>query len=205
MAPSRPRPARAIGCVACCERDSEIGHGYIIPDRIYGRFNKVPPAGGFLVPCGGHNCAGEYTEEFRTQEEANKLLQSLERGPFYVRYNPVSPSDYVVDPYRDVWFPDIEQAGPSAEVQVSHPKRINFISLGQLAIIQVGLVILLFKAPKPAHVTFWFLAAAHAIGAFTIQRCCWWNPRGKPMPTWVGRSALLLTAGGWVLMARFLR
>jgi len=150
-------------------------------------------------------CAGEYTEEFRTEEEADQLLQSLERGPFYVRYNPVSPRDYVVDPYRDVWFPDIEQAGPSAEVQVSHPKRINFISLGQLAIMQVGLVILLFKAPKPAHVIFWFLAAGHVIGAFTIQRCCWWNPRGKPMPTWVGRSALLLTAGGWVLMARFFR
>jgi hypothetical protein len=47
---------------------------------------------------------GEYTHEFRSEEDAASLLRSLENGPLYVRYNPASPSDHAVDPFRDVRF-----------------------------------------------------------------------------------------------------
>lgn len=48
---------------------------------------------------------GEYTHDFRIEQEAIDLLRSLKQGPFYIRYDPASPSEYVVDPYRDVWVP----------------------------------------------------------------------------------------------------
>ena len=48
---------------------------------------------------------GEYIHEFIAEEDAAALLRSLEQGPLYVRHNPLSPSDYAVDPYRDVWVP----------------------------------------------------------------------------------------------------
>jgi len=51
---------------------------------------------------GEQEFAGEYTEEFGTEEDAAALFESLEQGPLYVRYNPNSPWDYFIDPYRDV-------------------------------------------------------------------------------------------------------
>jgi len=45
---------------------------------------------------------GVYLERFGAEDEAWHMQNSLEQGPFYVRYDPKSPDDYVVDPYRDV-------------------------------------------------------------------------------------------------------
>jgi hypothetical protein len=56
--------------------------------------------------------SGEYIHHLRTEEEARNLLRSLKRGPFYIRYDPASPSEYVVDPYRDVWVPQQQEPPP---------------------------------------------------------------------------------------------
>jgi hypothetical protein len=54
---------------------------------------------------------GEYTHNFRSEAAARQLLKSLEHGPLYVRYNPESPSDYTLDPYRDVWASGLHSEG----------------------------------------------------------------------------------------------
>lgn len=46
--------------------------------------------------------SGAYTDDFRAQREAERMLRSLKNGPLYVRYDPKKPSYSVVDPYRDV-------------------------------------------------------------------------------------------------------
>lgn len=46
---------------------------------------------------------GTYFKSFVAENEALHLQRSIEQGPFYIRYNPNSPIEYVVDPFRDVW------------------------------------------------------------------------------------------------------
>jgi hypothetical protein len=53
------------------------------------------------VACGSRY-SGSYCERFRNRAEAQGVLGSLERGPLLVRYNPSDPSEYYIDPYRDV-------------------------------------------------------------------------------------------------------
>ena len=53
----------------------------------------------------GSEHLAEYSERFHTEQQAAKMLRSLEQGPSYVRYDPISPSRYVIDPYRDVCIP----------------------------------------------------------------------------------------------------
>ena len=53
------------------------------------------------VVCGSRH-SGSYRERFRYCAEAEGVLRSLERGPLFVRYNPVDPSEYYMDPYTDV-------------------------------------------------------------------------------------------------------
>lgn len=60
---------------------------------------------GFSYHVGGSEHRGEYVHHLRTEQEAIDLRKSLKQGPFYIRYDPASPSEYVVDPYRDVWVP----------------------------------------------------------------------------------------------------
>jgi hypothetical protein len=48
---------------------------------------------------------GTFVQEFPTEGDAASLLKSLEQGPLYIRYDPASPTEYVLDPYRDVWQP----------------------------------------------------------------------------------------------------
>lgn len=43
-----------------------------------------------------------YEEAFNTFDEATHMLESLENGPLFVRYDPRNPAKYVLDPYRDV-------------------------------------------------------------------------------------------------------
>ncbi len=45
---------------------------------------------------------GSYSEQFPYRSEAEHMLVSLKEGPLLVRYNPAVPSDYFIDPYRDV-------------------------------------------------------------------------------------------------------
>lgn len=50
----------------------------------------------------GRRYSGSYRERFRNRSEAEDVLWSLEEGPLLVRYNPSDPSEYYIDPYRDV-------------------------------------------------------------------------------------------------------
>jgi hypothetical protein len=50
----------------------------------------------------GKEYAGEYTEGFATESEAQDLLKSLQELPSPARYKPADPSVSVMDPYRDV-------------------------------------------------------------------------------------------------------
>ena len=50
----------------------------------------------------GKEYRGHFTETSVLRGNYQDLLQSFEQGPLYVRYNPSDPSDYLMDPYRDV-------------------------------------------------------------------------------------------------------
>ena len=45
---------------------------------------------------------GRYSKTSIYRRDAEQLMTSLQKGPLYVRYNPSDPSDYLIDPYRDV-------------------------------------------------------------------------------------------------------
>jgi hypothetical protein len=154
---------------------------------------------------------GIYVQGFGTEEDAAALMRSLEQGPLYVRYDPDTPSENVVDPYRDVYVPDapdLVHQGPAAITEIhrrgSNPLR-SPVSLGQMVIAQMGFVILLYITSTRGLIVFWFLAAGHALGAVMTTGCCLWTPAGRRLPTWVGRLALAVVAFGWVFAARMLR
>lgn len=44
---------------------------------------------------------GRYTEDFHSRDEGEIAFMSLRQRPLYVRYNPESPSEYLMDPYKD--------------------------------------------------------------------------------------------------------
>lgn len=148
---------------------------------------------------------GEYIHEFHTEEDAVALMRSLERGPLFVRYDPVSPSQYLIDPYRDVRAPQAHDSGSVAPAAVTDVRRgginplTNPVSLGQLLVAQVGFATLLLITPTPHVAVYWFLAGAHALVAITTTGCCWWTPTRGRLPTWVGRLALTVVAFGWIL------
>jgi hypothetical protein len=48
---------------------------------------------------------GIYEEEFATSQMARRQLANYLTPPFYIRYDSANPSDYSVDPYRDVRGP----------------------------------------------------------------------------------------------------
>jgi hypothetical protein len=50
--------------------------------------------------------AGIYAEELGSKAEAETQLLSLRERRLYVRYNPSEPSQYLMDPYRDVFKDD---------------------------------------------------------------------------------------------------
>jgi hypothetical protein len=58
--------------------------------------------GEFSYRVGNSVHPGEYFHKFGTEEDGLALLRSLQQGPFYIRYDHVSPSEYIVDPYHDV-------------------------------------------------------------------------------------------------------
>jgi len=160
--------------------------------------------------------AGVYIQDFGAQEDALALVRSLERGPLCVRYDPVSPSRYVIDPYRDVWLPEaqnVPQVGSQAEQALAPVRKrgghelttwTNSVSLGQPLIFQVCAAIFLYLTSERNVGVFWFLAGGHGLGAVMTTGCCWWRPTGGPLPTWVGRLTLAVIACGWLLAARFL-
>jgi hypothetical protein len=53
----------------------------------------------------GQVFAGNCEEEFPTPELAKRQLANYLALPFYIRYDPSDPSDFSVDPYRDVRGP----------------------------------------------------------------------------------------------------
>ncbi len=52
----------------------------------------------------GMTFQGCYAEDFG-EGAAIQMERSLKNGPLFVRYNPADPSDYFLDPYRDVRMP----------------------------------------------------------------------------------------------------
>lgn len=146
---------------------------------------------------------GEYVHEFSTEDEAVALMRSMEQGPFYFRYNPVSPSDCAIDPYRDVWAPQARDSGGAAPAAVTEIRRGGIpVSLGQMLIVNVGAILLLYKTSGPRFI-FWLFAGGHALAAVTTTGCCWWSSTETRLTVWVGRLALALVACGWILAARF--
>jgi hypothetical protein len=162
--------------------------------------------------------SGKYTREFLTEDEAISLQRSLKQGPLYVRYNPVSPADCVLDPYRDVWQPTGPAAASSiaplslpvrvvesgaAEVQMQRIANNYWwtapVSLGKLLLFQIFLAAVIVADSKPNIGFFWFIAGIYFVSAITTKGCCWWAPTGKTLPTWVGRLALIAVASGWIL------
>jgi len=162
----------------------------------------------FSYHIGDSEHSGKYVHEFSTEADAVGLMRSLDQGPLYVRYDPVSPSDYVVDPVRDVWVPQAPDSRRDVPVPVTEIGRggtnplTNAVSLGQLLIVEAGVVFLLYRSPGQKLFAFLFIAGAHALGAVLTTGCCWWTPAGRRLPTWVGRLALAVVAGGWILAAR---
>jgi hypothetical protein len=153
--------------------------------------------------------SGEYARDFLSQDEAISLQRSLQQGPLYVRYDPASPADYVLDPYRDVWqtpgsgstnSPEIEESG-SADIQSTVNWWTSPVSLGKLLIFQVAAAIfLIWNSGRNINISlFWFMAGAYIVSAITTKGCCWWAPGGKTLPTWIGRLALVVAACGWII------
>lgn len=70
------------------------------------------PRSGYLLQvnyryeAAGQTHHGSYQSRFVWREDAEKLVESLQNGPLFVRYNPDEPSDYFLDPYQDVRMPD---------------------------------------------------------------------------------------------------
>ena len=108
--------------------------------------------------------SGEYVHDFPTEDDAARLARSLHQGPLYVRCNHVSPAEYVLDPYRDVW--QSGSASSTAAAISAHPVvpspadfkmkrigRVNWwassVSLGHLLIFQVAVAIALYGIPIP--------------------------------------------------------
>ena len=50
----------------------------------------------------GREYPGHFVETSLLRGNYYDLMRSFKQGPLYVRYNPSDPSDYVLDPYRDV-------------------------------------------------------------------------------------------------------
>lgn len=162
--------------------------------------------------------SGKYTRDFLTEDEAISLQRSLQQGPVYVRYNPVSHDDSVLDPYRDVWQPTgpapasstapltlpvpVVEPGP-AEMQTPRIAKNYWwtapVSLGKLLIFQIFLAAVMVADSKANVTLFWFIAGVYFVSAITTKGCCWWAPTGKPLPTWVDRVVLIGTACGWIL------
>jgi hypothetical protein len=172
---------------------------------------------GFSYRIGDLEHPGVYVHDFGTEEDALGLARSLEKGPLYVRYDPGSPSRYVIDPYRDVWVSEGQKAphAGSEVVQALAPVRdtwrgrvnslTNPISIGQLVIFQLCAAIFFYCTSTRTVGVFWFLAAGHALGAVMTTGCYWWKPTGSTLPTWIGRLALAVIACMWVLVAQFLK
>jgi len=166
----------------------------------------------------GSTYHGVYSRDFPTENEATHLQRSLQQGPLYVRYKPISHDDSVLDPYRDVWQPTASAPGGSvapltSSVPVAEsgapgmqtPKiGKNYwwtapVSLGKLLLSQLFLAILLAADSKPNRSFFWFIAGLYSVKAITTKGCCWWGPAGRTLPTWVGRLVLIAVACAWIL------
>ncbi len=159
---------------------------------------------------------GNYVRDFLAEDDAASLQQSLKQGPVYIRYNPVSPAEYILDPYRDVWQPiGSSDAGStvataaslpgsdSADAQTMRVGKVDWwtspVSLGKLFIFQAAASIVLFWNSERNIKVFWFMAGAYFVWAMTTRGCFWWAPSGKLLPTWIGRIALAVLACGWIL------
>jgi len=59
----------------------------------------------FSYTVADHEYRGYFTETSLLRGDYHDLIRSFEQGPLYVRYNPVDPSDYFLDPYRDLRSP----------------------------------------------------------------------------------------------------
>ena len=158
----------------------------------------------------GFEHSGKYTNDFTAWRDAENLLRSLENGPFYVRYNPDSPSDHFVDPYRDVWQPGRQTAtGSSPSKKHTKLPRLNRwtqpVLLGQLIAFQIVAGLVVPQLPVVAPVLFWFIAAAYSAHAITTRGCYFWSPKGERLPTWIGRTATLLVALGWMVAGLYRR
>ena len=158
--------------------------------------------------------SGEYARDFLTEDEAISLQRSLHQGPLYVRYNPASPAEYVLDPYRDVWQPGSEAISSSetgglhsANIESMRIGRVNWwnsqVSLGRLLIFQVAAALVFSWVSERAPIFFWFMAGAYAVWAITTKGCCWWTPGEKTLPTWIGRTTLIAVACGWAVCGAY--
>jgi hypothetical protein len=165
----------------------------------------------FSYPVGGSEHSGQCSLNFRSEQEALELQQSLHQGPFYVRHNPLSPAEYVVDPYRDVWFPQAppqvstDEAVTLAAKGEALNRKASPVSLGKLFISQVVIALILYAMSARTPMIFWFLAAGHAAAAITTTGCLLWTTNQRTLPTWVGRVALIVVACAWLLAARIPR
>ena len=132
----------------------------------------------------GSTYHGVYSRDFPTENEAIHLQRSLQQGPLYVRYNPISQDDSALDPYRDVWEPTASAPGGSvAPLTLSVPvtesgapgmqtPRIgnNYCwtapaSLGKLLLSQLFLAILLAADSKPNRSFVGFIAGLYLVKA----------------------------------------
>jgi|GEM_PF-6341634 len=166
----------------------------------------------------GATYCGVYSRNFPTEDDAIGLQRSLQQGPLYVRFNPISRDDSVLDPYRDVWQPTgyatASSTAPStlpvsvvesSAAETPTPRIAkNYwwtapVSLGKLLLSQTFLAAVIVADSKPNIKFFRFIAGVYLVSAITTRGCCWWAPTGKTLPTWVGRLALIGTACGWIL------
>jgi hypothetical protein len=56
----------------------------------------------FSYMVSGKEYRGHFTETSVLRGNYEDLLKSFKQGPLYVRYNPSDPSDYLMNPYRDM-------------------------------------------------------------------------------------------------------
>ena len=153
----------------------------------------------------GSQHPAEYSERFHTEQEAAKMLRSLEQGPLYVRYDPISPSRYVIDPYRDVYIPhqDDWTGGATMPLREVGSREAQWLksplSIGKHVAFQVVVAVILYFSSPRGLLIFWFLAGANLVAALTIAGCCWWKPSGRRLSAWVGRLTLAVIGCVWIL------
>ena len=51
--------------------------------------------------------SGVYTEDLASERDAETQLLSLTERQLFARYNPAKPSEYFLDPYRDIFERDL--------------------------------------------------------------------------------------------------